>query len=151
MAEVTRTAEVHWEGDVRQGRGKIDLASSGTAGGLPYSLPTRASESAGGETSPEELIAASHAACYATALSGVLTRGGNPPASLDASAEVAVAKASGGGFEITRSALDVRGRVPGLDGQAFEEAARQAERACPISNALRGNVEITVNARLEDG
>ena len=64
---------------------------------------------------------------------------------------MAVAKASGGGFEITRSALDVRGRVPGLDAQAFEEAARQAERACPISNALRGNVEITVNARLEDG
>ena len=149
MAEVTRSASIHWEGDIRQGSGHIDLASSGAAGSLPVSLPTRAAERAGGQTSPEELIAASHAGCYAMALSAVLTQGGTTPESLDASAEVALAAASGGGYEVTRSNLKVRGRVPGLDADAFEQAAKDAEQSCPISNALRGNVEITVDAELE--
>ena len=151
MAEVTRNANVHWEGDVRQGGGNIDLASSGAAESLPFSLPTRSSEQAGGQTSPEELIAASHAGCYAMALSMVLTQGGNPPESLDASAGVALAEASGGGYEVTHSNLTVRGRVPGLDAEGFEKAAQEAEQACPISNALRGNVEISVNAEFEGG
>ncbi|MEJ7656800.1 MAG: OsmC family peroxiredoxin [Thermoleophilaceae bacterium] len=151
MADVTRNASVHWEGDIRSGSGKLDLASSGAAGDLPISLPTRSSDDASGQTSPEELIAASHAGCYAMALSMVLTQGGNPPESLDASAEVALAEASGGGYEVTRSELTVRGRVPGLDAEGFEMAAKEAEQACPISNAMRGNVEISVNAELEGG
>ena len=151
MAEVTRNANVHWEGDIRQGSGNIDLASSGAGGSLPFSLPTRSSEDTGGQTSPEELIAASHAGCYAMALSMTLTQAGNPPESLDSSAEVALAEASGGGYEVTRSDLTVRGRVPGLDAEGFEKAAKEAEQACPISNAMRGNVEISVNAELEGG
>lgn len=151
MADVTRSANVHWEGDVQKGSGNIELASSGACEGLEFSLPTRSAEKAGGQTSPEELIAASHAGCYAMAFSMVLTQGGNPPDSLDASAEVALAEASGGGYEVTTSKLTVKGSVPGLDAEGFEKAAKEAEQACPISNALRGNVEITVDAQLEGG
>jgi len=151
MADVTRHADVHWEGDVMKGSGNIELASSGAGGSLPFSLPTRSAEKAGGQTSPEELIAASHAGCYAMALSMTLTQAGNPPESLDASAKVALAEASGGGYEVTRSELTVKGRVPGLDADGFEKAAKEAEQACPISNAMRGNVEISVNAEFEGG
>lgn len=151
MAEVTRTASVHWEGDIRRGSGTVELASSGAAPGLPVSLPTRTAEKGGGQTSPEELIAASHAGCYAMSLSALLTQGDNPPESLEVGVEVAIAEASGDGYEITRSELTVRGRVPGLDGDGFEQAAKDAEQACPISNAMRGNVEISVNAELESG
>ncbi len=150
MAEVTRNASIHWEGDIRQGSGNLELASSGAAGSLPVSLPTRSAERAGGQTSPEELIAASHAGCYAMALSLVLTQGGNPPDSLDASAEVALDEASGG-LEISRVDLNVRGRVPGLDADGFGQAAREAEQACAVSNAVRANVPINLNAELEDG
>jgi osmotically inducible protein OsmC len=79
MAEVTRNAGVHWEADIRRGTGNSDLASSGAGGGLEVSLPTRSAEKAGGYTSPEELIAASHAGCYAMALSAVLTQGETSP------------------------------------------------------------------------
>ena len=151
MAEVTRTASVHWEGDIRKGSGTVELASSGVAGPLPVSLPTRAAERAGDQTSPEELIAAAHAGCYAMALSLVLTQGGNPPGSLDVSAEVALAEASGGGYEVTRSELSVRGRVEGIDAEGFEKAANDAEQGCPISNALHGNVDLSVSAELEGG
>jgi lipoyl-dependent peroxiredoxin len=151
MAEVTRNATVHWEGDLRRGSGTIDLASSHAAENLAFSLPTRAAEKAGGQTSPEELIASSHAACYTMSVSAALTERGNPPESLDASAEVALAPAEGGGFKVTRSDLTVRGRVPGLDADGFEQVAREAEQSCPISNALRGNVEISVSAELERG
>lgn len=151
MAEVTRNANVHWEGNIREGGGNVDLASSGATGSLPVSLPTRASEETGGQTSPEELIAGAHASCYAMALSLVLTQGGNPPDALDANAEVALAEASGGGYEISHVDLNVRGRVPGLDADGFEQAAREAEQVCTVSNALRGNVQINLNAEFEGG
>jgi len=151
MAEVTRNSNVHWEGNVREGGGDIDLASSGIAGSMPFSLPTRASEETAGQTSPEELLAGAHAGCYAMALSMVLTQGGNPPEAIDANAEVALAEASGGGYEISRIDLNVRGRVPGLDADGFEQAAQEAEEACTVSKALRGNVQINLNAELEGG
>lgn len=151
MAEVTRRANITWQGDIREGWGEAELETSGIAGKLPMSLPTRASEDGSGQTSPEELIAASHAGCYAMSLSGHLTRGRTPPESLDVSAEVAIGQAAGGGFEVTRSDLTIRGRVPGIDAEGFEQAAQEAEQTCPISNALRGNVEISVNAELEGG
>jgi lipoyl-dependent peroxiredoxin len=150
MAEVTRRATVAWQGNIREGGGELDLASSGAAGSLPISLPTRSSQDSQGQTSPEELIAGAHAGCYAMALSLVLAQGGNAPESLDVSAEVALAEAAGGGYEITRSELSVRGRVPGIVGEGFEQAARRAEEVCPVSNALRGNLEISVSAELEE-
>ena len=149
MAEVSRTANVSWEGDLAKGGGEVELASSHAAGPLPVSFPSRAAERAGGQTSPEELIAAAHASCYAMSLSGLLARGGNAPESLAVSAEVTIEKPPSGGIEITSSDLRVRGHVPGLDPAAFDRAARDAEEACPVSNALRGNLEITVEAELE--
>ncbi len=147
MAVAQRKAQIVWQGDVQQGGGTITLQTSGAGGDLPISLPRRI-EDAQGQTSPEELLAAAHAGCYAMALSLTLTEQGNPPESLTASADVSLDKA-GEGFAVTESKLRVRGRVPGIDDAAFEAAARQAEQGCPISNALRGNVQIDLDAALE--
>lgn len=144
---VTREAQIDWQGDVRSGSGNITLATSGAGQQFPISLPTRTQDPQG-QTSPEELIAASHAGCYAMALSMVLTQDGTPPDSLDASADVSLDQ-QGGGYAVTRSDLTVRGSVAGIDQSAFENAAKRAEQACPISNAIRGNVTISVDAALE--
>ncbi len=147
MAVAQRRAETTWEGNVARGGGRVRLGTSGACGELPISLPTRAGD-AEGNTSPEELIAAAHSGCYAMALSNVLSQQGNPPERLEASANVTLDKA-GEGFAVTRSDLTVRGTVPGIDADAFEEAARQAEKACPVSNVLRGNAEIGLEVSLE--
>ena len=141
-----RRANVVWEGDLAQGSGTA-AAGTGAFGGLGVSWPAR-TEEPDGNTSPEELIAAAHAACYAMALSGTLARGGTPPERLEIAATCSFEKV-GDGFRITTMELDVRGRVPGLDAAAFEEAAEKADEGCPVSNALRGNVEITIMPRLE--
>lgn len=146
---VEREAEINWRGDVQQGEGTITLASSGAGGQFPISLFTRTG-SPDGQTSPEELMAASHAGCYAMALSMVLTQDGTPPESLDAHATVALDQ-RGGGYAVTRSDVTVRGRVPGISDDAFRNAANRADQACPVSNALRGNATITVDAALESG
>jgi osmotically inducible protein OsmC len=151
MAEVSRTATVSWQGDLARGGGEVELASSRAAGPLPISFPSRAAERTGGLTSPEELIAAAHASCYAMSLSGVLARGGSPPESLEVSAEVTIEKPPEGGIKLTSSDLRVRGRVPDLDSSAFEDAARQAERSCPVSNALRGNLKLGIETELKSG
>ena len=147
MAVAEREASIHWEGDVQKGGGQVTMETSGAFGQFGVSLPTR-TESPEGHTSPEELLAASHAACYAMALSLVLGEGGNPPESLDAHA-VAVLDKVGEGFGITRIDLSVHGKVDGLDQSGFEDAANQAEQACPVSNALRGNVDINLEATLD--
>ena len=147
MAVAERTASIIWEGDVQDGSGTVTLESSGAAGDLPISLPTR-TESPEGQTSPEELLAAAHAGCYAMALSLTLTEGGTPPERLDATA-VATLDESGDGYAVTTVDLSVRGRVPDLDQKKFEKAAKEAEEACPISNAIRGNVTINLEATLE--
>jgi osmotically inducible protein OsmC len=148
MAVAERRASIVWEGDVQKGGGKITMDSSGAFGEFGISLPTR-TESPEGHTSPEELLAASHAGCYAMAFSLVLSEAGNPPDRLEASADVVLDRA-GEGFAVTTIALTVRGKVPGLDQAGFEEAAQRAEQSCPISNALRGNVEISLDAQLEE-
>ena len=150
MAAITRRAEIHWEGDSRRGGGKLLLSSSGAGGELPVSIPTRSSDDAKGETSPEELLAASHAGCYTTALSLLLSIGRTPPDHLDTSAVVTLER-SDEGLRISRSELTVRGRVPGVEPDKFQEAVRAAEQYCPISQAISGNVEIAVDAQLEDG
>lgn len=98
-------------------------------------------------TSPEELIAAAHAGCYSIALSNVLGEGGNDPEELDVSATCTLDLDT---LEISTVELNVRGRVSGMDQSSFEEAAQEAEQACPVSNALRNNVEIELNVSLED-
>jgi osmotically inducible protein OsmC len=144
MATAERRAEVVWRGDLFKGSGTFDLASSGAAQDLPVTWASR-TEHHDGKTSPEELITAAHASCYAMALSNVLAQMGNEPEELNISA---VCTFDVDQVKVTKMVLDVRGRVPGLDAEGFQSAAEQGEQGCPISNALRGNVDIQLNASL---
>jgi osmotically inducible protein OsmC len=139
-----RRAEVTWQGELFTGSGTITGVQSGAFGPLDVSWPSRAEEP-NGKTSPEELIAAAHASCYCMALSNGLTKGGNPPTELRASATVTFVPGTG----ITASALTVVGVVPGIDADGFAAAAEAAKDGCPVSGALKGNVELSVDARLE--
>ncbi len=136
-------AEVTWRGDLQAGKGTIDRVGSGAFGPLDVSWASRTGED-DRLTSPEELIAAAHAACFSMALSGALAKEGNPPENLAVSATVTFVPGTG----ITTSALDVTGTVPGFDEDAFRQAAEQAKENCPVSGALKGNVELTVTSRL---
>ncbi len=147
MADITRRAAVVWEGNLLQGNGSFTVGS-GAMNDVAVSWPSRV-EDPGGTTSPEELIAAAHASCYAMALSHTLTQGGHPPEQLNVSAVITFAPLPEGGFKVAKSALSVRGRVAGVDQAAFSDFAQKGEAGCPVSNALRGNVEITVEATLE--
>lgn len=140
------TANATWSGSLTEGAGSVDLAS-GVATGLPLSWKARTEEQ-GANTNPEELIAAAHASCYSMALSHALTGAGHPPNRLDTSAVVTFGPKEGGGFSIEAVALTVRGDVPGMDAEAFRDAAADAKDGCPVSQALAGNVEISVDASL---
>jgi osmotically inducible protein OsmC len=140
-----RRADVVWEGSLMEGSGTITNTGSGALPQLPVTWDSRA-ESPDGRTSPEELIAAAHAACFSMALSGALAKAGNPPERLETSATLTFVPGTG----ITKSALTVTGRVPGIDGAAFQKAAEGAKDGCPVSGALKGNVELTLDASLAD-
>ena len=146
MAAIRR-AECVWEGDLASGSGTVSAATSKAFGGLPVTWASR-TESADGRTSPEELVAAAHASCFCMALSAGLGRAGTPPTRLEVSATVTFDKVEAG-FAVKSSALTVRGRVPGVDADGFREAAESAKDGCPISQALKGNVELSVEATLE--
>jgi lipoyl-dependent peroxiredoxin len=139
-----RSAEVVWEGSLMEGSGTVVKTGSGALPELPVTWTSR-TESSDGKTSPEELIAAAHAACFSMALSHALAQAGNAPERLETSATVTFVPGTG----ITKSALTVTGRVPGLDEGAFQEAAEGAKDGCPVSGALKGNVELSVDARLQ--
>jgi osmotically inducible protein OsmC len=139
----TSTASAVWEGGLRAGRGHFSAGSGAFAG--DYSFPTRF-ESAKG-TNPEELIAAAHAACLSMALSGGLERAGTPATRISTTASCTIEKV-GDGFRITRMRLEVRGQVPGMDEASFQAAARSAKDGCPVSQALQGNVQLELDARL---
>ena len=147
MAAV-RQANVTWNGDLASGKGNVRAGSSGVFNGLQVSWARRSEADANGVTSPEELLAAAHASCYAMALSNGLNSAGIPPESLDVTARVTFDRV-GGGFKVVSSALEVRGRVPNADAAAFQKAAEAAKDGCPISQALKGNVELSVKAALE--
>jgi lipoyl-dependent peroxiredoxin len=142
-----RRAEAAWEGDLVSGKGTVSGVSSGAFRDLPVSWGAR-TESSDGKTSPEELIAAAHAACFEMALSGALARGGTPPEHLSVTAEVTFDKLEAG-WRVVSSALTVVGRVPGLDAAGFREAAEATRDGCPVSVALKGNVALSVEATLE--
>jgi lipoyl-dependent peroxiredoxin len=143
----TRTARTDWHGTLEQGSGRVELASSGV-GTFDVSFPRRAAEDAEGVTSPEELIAAAHSACYAMALSAEIARAGGTPQALDVNAAVTLGPDPAGGFAITGIALTVRGEVEGLDAAGFDKAAQAAKAGCPVSKALTGTT-ITLDAALE--
>jgi osmotically inducible protein OsmC len=145
MPSAERRADVVWNGNLQSGSGTFDLASSGAWTGANVSFATR-TENPNGNTSPEELIAAAHASCYAMALSNVLHEGGNEAEELRISATCVLDM---GSLKITTETLDVHGRVPGLDADGFQQAVEQADQVCPVTNALRGNVDVQVNATLD--
>jgi osmotically inducible protein OsmC len=145
MATAERRANVVWKGNLFQGSGTFDLVSSEAMQDLPVTWASR-TERPDGRTSPEELIAAAHASCFAMAFSDTLAEQGNEPEELNISA---VCTFDADQLKITSSVLDVRGKVPGLDAEGFQNAAEQADQGCPVSNALRGNVDIQVNASLD--
>jgi osmotically inducible protein OsmC len=138
-----RRADVTWHGSLMEGSGRVTKTTSGKIGEQPVSWPNRAEDSPK-ETSPEELIAAAHAACFSMALSHALAQAGNAPDELQTSATVTFQPGEG----ITKIALTVDGTVPGIDESAFEEAAQTAKQNCPVSKALAAVPEITLEARL---
>jgi lipoyl-dependent peroxiredoxin len=129
------------------GSGQLEFVSSGL-GTYPVTWASRV-ERPDGRTSPEELLAASHASCFAMALNATLSVGRREPQRLDVTTTISLDPKDGGGLRISSSELTATGVVPGLDQAGFQEAADQAEQACPISNSLRNSVQITVKATLE--
>ena len=140
----SRDATTHWAGGLQDGKGHVTLDSS-NAGQFDVSFPTRAGNP-NGQTSPEELIAAAHSACYAMSLSNVLGEAGFTPRSVDVSAEVTLGQGEGG-LGITGIELTARAQADGLDQERFGELARTAEQSCPVSRALAGTT-ITLDAAL---
>ena len=139
------TATATWSGDLFTGSGTTTL-TSGAGGPFPVSWASR-TEDSGGRTSPEELIAAAHAACFNMAFSNELAKADHPADQLYTTA-VATFDRTDAGWRIVRMTLSVRGTVPGIGASAFVELAEKAKDGCPVSNALAGNVEITVEAEL---
>ena len=145
----TRTARTAWNGGLQDGSGQVELSSS-KVGTYDVSFPKRAADDADGTTSPEELIAAAHSSCYAMQLSALIGNAGGTPQSLDVTADVSLGEdKERGGFQITGIKLTVRGEVDGLDEAGFQKAAEEAKASCPISKALAGVSDITLDAALE--
>ena len=142
MAAISR-ADATWEGDLTSGGGHVK-PDSGAFAELPITWAARA-ERQHGKTSPEELIAAAHAACYSMAFSNGLAKAGHKPERLDTRAEVEFVPGTG----ITTSTITVRGHVHGISKDEFQKLAEEAKEGCPVSKALHGNVELRLHATLE--
>ena len=143
---ITRFAEATWTGDLVTGSGTINYVSSGAFSRLPVTWASR-TEDHNGRTSPEELIASAHAACFSMAFSSRLAKNGTPPIRLDVKAVVTFDQGEAG-WKITRSDLTVRGTVPGIDDSRFVELADAAKDGCPVSVALNDSIVISVDAAL---
>ena len=146
MADAERHARAVWEGDLAQGSGTVTLESSRQGGTLPATWASRTARSEG-KTSPEELIAAAHATCFSMGLAHGLAEAGTPPTRLTTEATCTFAPAEGG-FKIASMELSVKGEVAGIDAAAFAAAAAAAKDGCPVSQALKGNVPVSVTAAL---
>jgi len=143
-----RRAEATWEGNLVAGHGTITKVGSGVFADLPITWAAR-TETPDGKTSPEELLAAAQAACFAMAFSSNLTKAGSPPEQLTVSAVCTFDRKPEGGWKVGTMTIDVRGRVPGVAAADFDRIADETGQGCPISGAIRNNVEIKVNAHLE--
>jgi lipoyl-dependent peroxiredoxin len=141
-----RTAHTAWTGGLQDGSGTVELSSS-KVGSFEVSFPKRAAENADGTTSPEELIAAAHSACFSMTLSRLVAAAGGTPRSFDVTADVELGPDPAGGVRISSIKLTVRGSVDGLDDAGFAEAAEKAKTGCPVSKALTGT-DITLDAAL---
>jgi osmotically inducible protein OsmC len=145
MAE-TRWAESSWSGDLTGGAGSIDYVSSGAVSRLPVTWSSR-TEASNGRTSPEELLAAAHSSCFSMAFANALAKAGHTAERLVVRASVMAEKREA--WTVVSSALSVRGRVPGIEAAEFGRLAEDAKENCPISRAIKGNVELSVEATLE--
>ncbi len=139
-----KTARATWEGTLAEGHGRFSLGS-GALTDQPVTWKDRAEE--GGGTSPEELIAGAYASCVLMALAGALARAHTPPTKLESEARTIFDKV-GEGFKITKIELSIRAQVEGIGDDAFQQAAQGAQENCPVSQALKGNVEVTLDAAL---
>jgi osmotically inducible protein OsmC len=142
---VERSASATWEGDLTSGSGDVSTQSSAVRKAT-VEWSSRA-EQADDNTSPEELIAAAHASCVLMALANVLAQAETPPGRLESEATATFDK-TGEGFRLTTMRLSIRGEVDGLDDDGFRRAAEEAKENCPVSQALKGNVEVTLEAAL---
>ena len=142
---VERTANAEWQGDLMTGSGKVST-QSGSVRDATVKWSSRA-EQADENTSPEELIAAAHATCISMALANVLAQAGNPPQQLDTEATATFDKTDAG-FRMTTMRITIRGQVDGLDEDGFRQAAEDAKENCPVSQALKGNVDVSLDAAL---
>ena len=147
MPRVQREANVTWEGNVARGSGAIS-ASSGAFHALPYSLATRIGDPEG-KTSPEELVAAAHAACFAMSLAGELAGAGSPPEHLDVRAVVTLDEVDDGSHRIVASELHARARVKETDAENLERLAAAASEGCPLTKLIEASAKVTVTATLE--
>lgn len=147
MPIATREAEIIWEGSLATGAGTVS-SGSGALNQLPVTWASR-TERPDGKTSPEELIAAAHATCFAMALSLVLGENHTPPDRLAVRAACTLDEVDGAP-KVTTSELSVRARVPGIEPKPFEQQVQRAAALCPVSNALRGSIAISVHSELED-
>jgi lipoyl-dependent peroxiredoxin len=143
----TRRAEATWSGDLLAGRGTVTAATTHVFAELPITWASRIGEPEG-VTSPEELLATAHAACFSMACSNILAKAGTPPTSLSVAVEISADKLDAG-WTVQTAVITVRGVAPGATAASFQEAAEGAKDGCPISRALKGNVELSVNATLE--
>jgi lipoyl-dependent peroxiredoxin len=144
MADIERSASAVWNGEVRGGNGQISSAS-GVLNDTSYSFATRFEQANG--TNPEELIAAAHAACYSMAFAATLGRKGFKPQQIETRATCSLTPQTAG-FKISKMRLETRGQVEGIDEATFKHVAQEAEQSCPVSNALRGSVQIELDAAL---
>lgn len=143
---ITRSAHVVWDGDLMSGSGAVSATTSGAFDGVPVSWKTRSAEG-DANASPEELVAAAHASCFAMAFSAALGGRGAPPGHLEVDATVTFEKVENG-WKVASSALKVVGQVEGIDADGFREAAEGAKNGCPISAMMTGNVDLSVEASL---
>jgi lipoyl-dependent peroxiredoxin len=147
MPRIERSAQVTWEGNAARGAGHIS-ADTGAFAELPFSLPSRVANP-DGKTSPEELLAAAHAACLASSVATELTKAGTPPEVLSLSARIVMDEVEGKGHQIVASEVDILGRVPGIDEAGFDRAVGLADEGCPFSNLIRASATVTVRPKLE--
>ena len=141
-----RAADVAWDGSIARGNGVATASSSG-AFALPISLPSRIADP-GGETSPEELLAAAHAGCFATSIGGEIARAGGTVVRIDVRCTVTMDKVEGKGHQIVSSALDVTARAEGIDEAGFARAAEAADAGCSFSSLIRASASVSVSATL---
>jgi lipoyl-dependent peroxiredoxin len=149
VPRIVREADIVWKGNVARGSGSITAATSGAFDELPYSLPTRIG-AAEGKTSPEELLAAAHGACFAMGLASELAAAGTPPTRLDVHCTVTMDEVEGKGHLVVGSAIQTRATAPGADQEGFAQAVTAADEGCPFSTLIKASAKVTIDARLEE-